>query len=482
MRLRTFFLMISFILACHPCFTLTLEEAVRMGLEENKEMQSYLKQMEAEKKRLLSEKSSFDLEWFLSSSSSKTETPVTSQLQGATSASVQETTTSNAGLQKLIQDGSSLKLQVNSQRQKTNSSFSFLNPSVTSDFTLQYTAPLLKKRNIAMLPVLFQENTFDAAGLQFLQFASELSFNIQNAYLDAIFQKENIALQKQELELAEKFLHETEMRIKAGLLAPSAIYNAQARLATAKKNLTLAEGAYGSAIDQLKTLLSGGDPEPVSFSLNVPDEVPAAADYVQFALSNRTEIALAENDSERLKLLLRQAKNDNKLQMDLNVLLGANGIKKTFDDSLSQAASADFMDWQVQVALSQPFGNNSAQHKLQAVKKDMERASLKLEQLKLAVILEVKQAVRHYETAKQTHEQAKAQEHYLEQVYLTEEQKLKAGLSTPFLVQQANKDYLEAKVGTLQAMIDIHRALFAIRKATALNRSELEKLLLGSGK
>lgn len=462
--LVSLWLILSFV---SRAFSLTLDEAVETALKNNKNLKAQYESVMAETAELYAVKRNFDWEWFASYAASRAESPTTSQLQGALGKATDEQMGSSLGVKKFYSSGSSLKLQFDVTRQKTNSSFSLLNPNTSSGLQLQYVMPLIKNSGgAALLPVKLQRNTFELEKLQMLQSVSALVYQVQTAFLDVVYAKENLALQQDELKIAETFLQDTQARIKAGLLAPSEVFSAQARLAAAQKNVTSAESAYESAKDLLNTYLSGAEAGPVAFSFAGANDVFHEDEQVGMALKNRAEVLEAETQIARAGLVLFQTKNDAKLPLDMTLSLETSGKNKTFGESLSQTTGADFFSWQLGVTLSQPFGNKKARWTVEASKNLLEGSALKLEQLKLDIALEVRDALRQYETARKTYEQAVAQENYQKQVAETEEQKLKAGLSTSFLVQQANKDYLTAKTATLQAKTAIYKALFLIEKVT----------------
>ncbi len=461
---------VPFILFCFAsrAFSLTLEEAVEAGLKNNKSLKAQYESVRAETAKYSGVKHNFDWEWFASYAASRTEAPTTSQLQGAIGKATEDQMGASLGVEKLLKNGSSLKLQFDTARQETNSSFSLLNPNTSSSLQLQYVMPLIKnKGDIALLPVKLQRNAKEIQTFQFMQAVAALVYQVKTAYLDVIYAKENLALQLDELKVAETFLQETQARIKAGLLAPSEVYSAQARVAGAQKNVTSAESAYAGAKDLLKTTLSIAEvDDSVAFLFSETEEVFHEKELVDTALENRAEILEAEMQIERVKFLLFQSKNDAKLPLDLSLSLQTAGKNKTFGQSFSQVTGADFLSWQLGVTLSQPFGNKKARWNIEASKNVLEGSGHKLQQLILDVGLEVRDALRQYETAKKTYAQALAQEEYQKQVADTELQKLKAGLSTSLLVQQASKDALVAKTSVLQAKISIYKALYLIEKVT----------------
>ncbi len=474
--LCAFFPLCLFLLFTSRAFSLTIDDAVATGLKNNKNLKASYESVLAETAKLNAVNRNFDWEWFVSYVASRSESPTTSQLQGTLGKATDKEMSNSLGVKKLYGNGTSLKLQYDLGHQKTNSSFSLFNPNTSSSLLLQYTVPLLKDRGgAAFLPIKLQQNASELQKLQLLQSVAEFVYQVQSAFLDVAYAKENLALQQDELKLAETFLSETQARIKAGLLAPSEVYSAQARLAGAQENVTSAESAYQSAKDLLSTELSGTDAGAVDFSFSEPDAVFHEDEQVDASLKNRAEILQSQTQIERASLLLFQSRNDAKLPLDVALSLQTIGKSKSFGQSFSQVTGADFLNWQVNVTLSQPFGNKKARWNVEASKNQLEGEHLKLQQLKLDVAREVRDAMRQYETAKKTYEQAMAQENYQAQVADTELQKLKAGLSTAFLVQQANKDYLVAKTATLQAKIAIYKALFLIEKVTGANLPAYEK-------
>lgn len=465
------------LLATTPLFSLSLQEAVQKGLSHNRDLKGLYQAENAQQFRLFSEHARFDWQWFVQALAKHDEIPASSQLQGA-NVSIQNNAGATLGLQKPISDGSLFKLTLNSNRQSSNSRFAQVNPVFSSDIALQYTVPLLKNRGrVARFSLLMQRTTLDLATLNLIQSARELVFQVQSAYLDAVFAKANVALAERELKLAQDFLSDTQARIDAGLLAPTEVFAAQARLAAARRGLTQAQGNYTSALDRLSTLLGGEAVSEVTFEFEKKPPQFDVEELVREGLAQRVEIDIAQAKIAQAKTQLLQAANEKKPQLDLDLSLGFNGVKGTQVSSLQETFDVNFMKWQVGLQLSQPFGNNRGVNLSKAAEHELEQAKLSLQQAKLTVSQEVRQAFIQYTTAVKALEDARAQEKYSEKLYATEEEKLKEGLSTPFLVEQANKEYFSAQVATLQAKVALHKALFALERAIGARRRQFEEAL-----
>src|SRR6185295_868369 len=135
-------------------------------------------------------------------------------------------------------------------------------------------------------------------------------------YWDLAFQVNNLAAQRQSLQLAQRLLRDNERRVQIGTMAPIDIVEAQSEVARNEESVIVAEAAIEQAEDRLRALIY--DPatpdfwnihlEPTEEMEYAPQAIDVAA-ATRRALANRTDMQLAKNDLARNDISIRYFKN-----------------------------------------------------------------------------------------------------------------------------------------------------------------------------
>jgi outer membrane protein TolC len=125
-----------------------------------------------------------------------------------------------------------------------------------------------------------------------------------------------------------------------------------------------------------------------------------------------------------------------------------------FADVLSQMFGRDYPTWSVGVTVSYPLGRSF--EAMSAVRAEVERrqAAQRLASLQLDVAETLRQAARQVRSATEREEAARAGAALAAQRFEAEERRYGVGLSTTFLVTQAQRDLLQAQVNLVQATLD----------------------------
>ena len=135
----------------------------------------------------------------------------------------------------------------------------------------------------------------------------DISLNVANAYLNILFNKENLDLSKSQYEFSKKQLSQISAIVEAGVQPKSSTIDAQATLSLDEQTLTTAENSYKLSLLSLAQLLQipleGFDVAIID--IDVPSELLLYSDIrpiLNYALNNRNEIKVANNNIEIAKL------------------------------------------------------------------------------------------------------------------------------------------------------------------------------------
>jgi HAE1 family hydrophobic/amphiphilic exporter-1 len=204
---------------------------------------------------------------------------------------------------------------------------------------------------------------------------------------------------------------------------------------------------------------------------------------VKNALENRTDMIAARKSLEKDDLSLRLARNQLLPQVDLTASWGAVGAGGTelirdppfggsvvgtipggYGDAVSQVFGADFPSWAVGFQLSYAIPNRSQKASAAAAQISKDQALVAFRRLELQVAQEVRTAARGVESGFRSVTAATASRVLFEQRLDAEQKKFAAGMSTNFLVTQAQRDLATAEVTELRAMADYRESIINFQR------------------
>ncbi len=134
--------------------------------------------------------------------------------------------------------------------------------------------------------------------MQLQQTVALTTRNVKNAYWDLVYAIDNMAVQRQSLELAQQSLKDNRARVEIGTMAPIDIIQAEAEVAQREESVILAEASIGRAEDRLRALIyDPSSPDFWTVRLQPSDRAafaPLAVDTdaaVKRAIGQRTDLA-----------------------------------------------------------------------------------------------------------------------------------------------------------------------------------------------
>ncbi len=149
--------------------------------------------------------------------------------------------------------------------------------------------------------------TLESNELELARIKDDISLNVVNAYLNVLFNKENLETAQAQVEFSKGQVDQVKELVEVGSQAQVDVYDAEATLATDKQNQTTAENNYNLALLSLSQLLQipfDGfevdiiDVDTPSNNLLYNDVNP----ILDYAFQNRNEIKVAEKNIENAKV------------------------------------------------------------------------------------------------------------------------------------------------------------------------------------
>ncbi len=215
-----------------------------------------------------------------------------------------------------------------------------------------------------------------------------------SAVYDVIKYQQQIDMLRKQQQLLQGHIALTKMKQKTGLATAMDLYRAQIRIKEIQNELTTVQELLANGIDQLKDLLSADLSGMLTVTAPVyyqPLQTPLD-EAVQTAMNNRIELDQVNRrimESERKYIL---AKKNILPQLDLNLDYSKHGANSSFDldeedVSITFSGSTDIFRTQERAAFEQ-------------AKIDLKSTQMDLEEMKIAIVREVRTQINRMEKKK----------------------------------------------------------------------------------
>ena len=467
---------------------LTLDQAIRIALANNQDLSVTVNAAQASQFFLFQNTGIYDPILTNNVLRRHTDTPTSSQLQGA-EVLQNDAWDADIGLSQLTPWGGVVNFGLAGSYNTTNSLFVDVNPSMTANLFVGVNQPLL--RNFGRLPtdinIETSRNTRDASYQTFIRSVQEVINSVEQSYWDLVYARANLAVKIEARDVARELNRITRIRIDVGSLAPIDIVQTEVGIATADEDIITAEALVGLAEDRLRRDLNYEADTPATQALIPVDELKVQRqpfdlpEGVRTALSRRPEIVAQNYTVASNTLRYEYWQNQTLPQLDLVAGYGKNGLGGTFIDSQTgqiiqrtnwwdaadQLFSENFRDWRVGIVFSYPILNRTARGARGVAQYNLETSKANLTVLEQNIVLAVRDAHRVIETAsRQIDARAKGQE-LAERNLDAARKKYDNGMTTSFEVSQIQNQLSDAQSQYLQALAAYRKAVSAYHNSIA---------------
>jgi outer membrane protein len=493
-----------------PHVSLTLEDVVKLTLERNLDIAVQRLNPEISDIAIASVRAFFRPS-LTSQISTQGQTGLpTSQINLGTNnaAPVTDTFTYNGGLaQNLPKGGGSFQVALNNFRQTSTSNIASYNPQYNSAWTGTFTQPMLRNFKIDANRQQLQiaKLNRDISDVQLKSTITNTVSNVRNAYWDYVFAVQSVDVAKQSLDLANKQVEDNQTRVQVGTMAPIDVVQAQAQAASAVQNLVVAQASVRTSELALKRLIVNGTQDPNwNATIDPVDRPDFRAEPVDLdaairrALSERTDLAIAQKSVQENDVTLRYLDDQTKPQADLLASYGLQGIGGNFYqrntevlggaativpgsivDSYSSLFQNAYPRWTVQANISIPLGLSTQQASIARARVQLNQVQAQMKQIELQVATEVtNQAITIRSNAERVQAAQSARE--LSQRQLdAENSKFAVGMSTNYFVITAQNQLATAQNNELQAILNYRKSLVDFDRLQQTTLQNLNITLVG---
>src|SRR5215831_12484575 len=477
---------------------LSVDDAVQRAIERNPDLAIVRLDTEVEAARVGETRGAYAPVFSSTLGRSRNVTPPTNYLLGDTGVDVKDWFSTTGVRQRLPWGAGTWSISWDAARTTTNSLISSVDPTLQSGVELAFSQPLLKDRKIdaTRQQYIITTRNHQNAELRLRESAVQTVASVKRAYWSLKASLANVDVQQRSLELAQELARQNRIRVGAGQIPPLDLTQAEVEVAQRRENLIQARTQAEDAEDHLRRLIM--DPADASFWAvrldpvdEPPDPVssPDADVAVAKALDGRYDLARASHDLENAKTNVDFLGNQRLPDVRLEASYRGNGLGGTeflrtgvfpgivtgtrdrgFGDALGQAFTPDYPTWSVGVTVSYALGHSYEDASHARAQVERKQAAERIASLRLDAAESVRQAARQVRSTAERVEAARAGASLAEQRHADEQRRYEVGLSTTFLVTQAQRDLLQAQVNLLQSTLDHQSAVVsfeAVQQAPA---------------
>ncbi|MBV8810968.1 MAG: TolC family protein [Acidobacteriaceae bacterium] len=361
--------------------------------------------------------------------------------------------------------------------------FQLIQPLWQNLTNLQFRAPLA----IARTQLLISSETSEAAIADAVAAAAR-------QYWDAILARDNITVQEQTVDLAQKSYEHDKKALDLGALAKLDIYQSQSQVAERNRDLVQARYQYKVALDGLRRLI-GADLTPALRETDVvldddPSALPPESAILPFeqalaeAMQARPEAKAAQQRLSIDALNARLARDQLKPQLNLSLQGGATGpglnqitvgnglgqVPNTpypgLGPTLQQVLAFDFPSYGFGLQLNFPLRNSTAQSALANSLVSKAHDQYQKRQTQQQIIFDVRQALNSVELAQATISAAITARDLAQKNVEAEQQKYVLGSITAFELLDSQSRLANSQTALLNAYVTYQEAYVNYQRAT----------------
>jgi outer membrane protein len=472
-----------------PVQKITVEEAVRLALENNLRIQVARVDPQIEDMTVAQARAGWTPTFASNIATNSNTQAANSFLAGGIDKINNDQFSGGIGVQQNLRWGGFYSATWDSARSTTSNIFTNFSPQLRSNLALQYVQPLLRNFNIDAIrqQLLVGEKNREIAEIDLQETISNTSRFVRSGYYDLAYAIASLQVQKQSLELAQESLRNNRARVEIGTMAPIDIVEAEAEVAQREEAVILADAEIERAQDALRALIFPYNPErPEFWNVRIePSELPAFQPIpvdpegaVRMAFEKRTDLRSTRKLLEANNVSIRYYRNQSMPDINAQVDYGLSGLggtqfirgegfpgpiigqtRRGYGSVLQDLFNNTYPNWTVSLNIGYPIGTSIAEAGLARARLQYSQYQTQLRDVQLQVATEVRDVARQVVTNQKRVGTTQASRQLAERRLEAEEKKFAAGMSTPFFVFQAQRDLSQARNNELRAILDYNRSI-----------------------
>ncbi len=391
--------------------------------------------------------------------------------------------------QRLPWYGGTWNVSWDNTRQTSNSFLTNFSPQNTAGLTVAFSQPLLRDLAIdaSRQQLIVSKRNQRISDINFKEAVVQTMSAVKRAYWNLVAANANVDVQQQSLDLSLELVRQNKARVDVGQSPPIDLVSAQSETEQRREQLILARQTAREAEDALRALImQPGSPDFWTTHLQPTDTPPVGGPptdvdaAVKAALSARSDLTRARLELANAETSVKYTKNQRLPDVRLELSHRGGGLGGTefiregtfpgtivgttdvgYNTILNQIFGRDYPTWSAGVTVSVPLGHSYEDASYVRAKLQQQQAKSQLDSLEIRTVRDIREAAWQVDTTHQRVETTRAGRDLAEQRLDSEQKRYEVGMSTSFLVVQAQRDLAQAKVNELQAILDHQVALIA---------------------
>ena len=309
--------------------------------------------------------------------------------------------------------------------------------------------------------------------------------DVENAYYELIYARENLTVQQESLGLAQTLFDQDKKRVELGSMAPLDVQQDEAQVARSRASLIAAQFSLAVAENALKNLITDNYPLWHDVELQPSESLNAAQQSLDVqsswtkGLTQRPDLIQAKLDVEHQGIELKYLRNQVFPQLDLLGSYGVNGAGTEFNNALGQEQAGNRPFYSYGAQFSIPLSNARARNNLKSGRVTQQQILLTLKKLEQNVMVQIDNSVKSAQASWEGAEATRQARIYAEAALDAEQKKYSVGKSTTFTVLQLQNNLTTARSQEIRAMADYQKSLASLaeQEGSTLERRKLDLIV-----
>jgi HAE1 family hydrophobic/amphiphilic exporter-1 len=383
--------------------------------------------------------------------------------------------TSSVGLsQRLPRFGTSYSLSWDTSHTDSNSFLNSYNPLVRSGLSFNVSQPLLRDfaTDSARQQLVISRTNRTIADARLQESVVHTTAAVKTAYWNLVSARANVEARHSAVALAEELARVNKAKVDVGQSPPLDLLSAQAEVAANQEQLIVAETAIRQAEDRLRLLIFDATRRDVwNVPLDPADAPPVGVTALDVeaavtrALADRTDLLQLRKSIETANAAQKLAGNQKLPDIRANASYQASGLGGTevlrtggFPGTIVGPGSITPFG-SVGVSVSYPIGGSVDEANYTRSRLEVAQAEQRVKSAEARTIQQVRDAAWKVEMNAKRLDTTRVARALAEQRMNAEQKRYEVGMSTSFLVIQAQRDLAQAKTNELSAILSYDLSL-----------------------
>ncbi|WP_018247291.1 TolC family protein [Orenia marismortui] len=302
------------------------------------------------------------------------------------------------------------------------------------------------------------KNNLKISKLQLEQKKEEVIYQVLEEYYNILKIKETVDLRKQQVDQNKEYVKVAEVNKEVGISTKSDLLQAKVSYNQAQQELLISKNNLETAKLALKNTLNMSDDVELKISdaLNWQKAEFKMEDVYEYSLHNKSTFKLLDLQEENAKLNLKNKKNSNIYpEISLNAGYEASDDKLTVSDG----------DWQTTLSFSYNlFNGGRDKQQEKQLKKVLEKIKIDQQQTKKDIRLSIKTTLLNLRAAKERINLNKLNLKQAQENLKNNELKFKEGIISSLDLLDVQTTYQQIQIQYYQAIYDYNLAVAELNK------------------